>query len=83
MTTTAVAQVVPSTQNTSTVNITGSYQNVMINQSGVGFHTATVIGIGNGVSVSITQSGSINKDISINYDCAISCPASPIIVNQY
>ena len=80
----ANAQSVPSpTQNMATVNITGSFQNIIINQSGTGYHTATVTTNGNDIPVTINQSGSTNKTINLNITCATACASSPYYVDQY
>lgn len=80
----ANAQSVPSpTQNMATVNITGSFQNIIINQSGTGYHTATVTTNGNDIPVTINQSGSTNKTINVNITCATACASSPYYVDQY
>jgi hypothetical protein len=80
----ANAQAVPSpTTNMATVNITGSFQNIIINQSGTGYHTATVTTNGNDIPVTINQSGSTNKTINVNITCATACASSPYYVDQY
>jgi len=72
-----------STMNMATVNITGSFQNIIINQSGTGYHTATVTTNGNDIPVTINQSGSTNKTIDLNITCASACASSPYYVDQY
>jgi len=80
----ANAQTVPSpTQNMATVNIIGNSQNIIINQSGTGYHTATVNTNGNDIPVTINQSGSTNKTINVNITCATACASSPYYVDQY
>jgi hypothetical protein len=68
--------------NNATVNIIGSTQNVSITQSAVG-HSANLQLDGNGISVSVTQSGNTPQSFSLNVSCGNSCPSSPYIVNQY
>jgi hypothetical protein len=68
--------------NNSTVNIIGSTQNVIITQSAVG-HSANLQLDGNGISVSVTQSGNTPQSFSLNVTCGNSCPSSPYIINQY
>ena len=68
--------------NNSTVNIIGSTQNVIITQSAAG-HSANLQLDGNGISVSVTQSGNTPQSFSLNVTCGNSCPSSPYIVNQY
>ena len=71
------------TMNSATVNITGSFQNIIINQSGTGYHTATVTTNGNDIPVTINQSGSTNKTIDLNITCTSACASNPYYVNQY
>ena len=78
MTTVAYSQTV----NNATVNITGSTQNVTITQSVAG-HSANLQLAGNGISVSVTQSGNNPQSFSLSVTCSSSCPGSPYIVNQY
>jgi hypothetical protein len=68
--------------NNSTVNIIGSTQNVIITQSAVG-HSANLQLDGNGISVSVTQSGNTPQSFSLSVTCGNSCPSSPYIINQY
>ena len=68
--------------NNSTVNIIGSTQNVIITQSAAG-HSANLQLDGNGISVSVTQSGNTPQSFSLNVTCGFSCPSSPYIINQY
>ena len=82
MTTSALAQTVPTTQNNATVNITGNSQNVIINQSGAN-HSATINSTGDGVPVSVTQSGLTPQTFSITINCVSNCPSTPYVVNQY
>ena len=80
----ANAQTVPSpTQNMATVNIIGNSQNIIINQSGTGYHTATVNTNGNDIPVTINQSGSTNKTINVDITCAVACASNPYYINQY
>jgi len=84
MTTTAFSQTVPSpVMNTATVNLTGNFNNVIINQSGTGFHTATINSTGDNVPINITQSGNTNKSISLDIHCTSNCSTNPYIINQY
>ncbi len=84
MTTVSYAQTVPTpTMNNATVNIIGNSQNIIINQSGTGYHTATVNTNGNDIPVTINQSGSTNKTINVDITCAVACASSPYYVNQY
>jgi len=82
MTTSAIAQTVPTTQNNATVNITGNNQNVIINQTGSN-HSATINSTGDGVPVSVTQSGLTPQSFSITINCVSNCPSTPYVVNQY
>ena len=68
--------------NNATVNIIGSTQNVNITQSAVG-HSANLQLAGDGISVSVTQSGNTPQSFSLSVSCYSSCPSSPYIVNQY
>jgi len=68
--------------NNSTVNIIGSTQNVIITQSAAG-HSANLQLGGNGISVSVTQSGNTPQSFSLSVSCGFSCPTSPYIINQY
>ena len=68
--------------NNSTVNIIGSTQNVIITQSAAG-HSANLQLDGNGISVSVTQSGNTPQSFSLSVSCYSSCPSSPYVVNQY
>lgn len=68
--------------NNSTVNIIGSTQNVIITQSAIG-HSANLQLDGNGISVSVTQSGNTPQSFSLSVTCGFSCPSSPYIINQY
>ena len=70
------------TVNNSTVNIIGSTQNVIITQSAAG-HSANLQLDGNGISVSVTQSGNTPQSFSLSVSCGFSCPSSPYIINQY
>jgi len=80
----ANAQAVPTpTMNNATVNIIGNSQNIIINQSGTGYHTATVNTNGNDIPVTINQSGSTNKTINVDITCSVACASSPYYVNQY
>lgn len=84
MTTSAFSQTVPSpVMNTATVNLTGNFNNVIINQSGTGFHTATINSTGDNVPINITQSGNTNKSISLDIHCTSNCSTNPYIINQY
>lgn len=78
MTTAANAQTV----NNAIVNIQGINQNVFITQSASG-HVANLHLDGNGISVSVTQSGITPQSFSLSVICGSSCPSSPYIVNQY
>jgi hypothetical protein len=68
--------------NNSTVNIIGSTQNVIITQSAAG-HSANLQLDGNGIAVSVTQSGTTPQSFSLSVICGFSCPTSPYIINQY
>ena len=70
------------TVNNSIVNIQGINQNVFITQSASG-HSANLQLDGNGISVSVTQSGITPQSFSLSVTCGSSCPSSPYIVNQY
>jgi hypothetical protein len=70
------------TVNNSTVNIQGANQNVIITQSASG-HAANLQLVGDGVSVSVTQSGNTPQSFSLSIVCGSSCPNSPYVVNQY
>jgi hypothetical protein len=70
------------TVNNSTVNIQGINQNVSIIQSASG-HSANLQLDGNGINVSVTQSGNSPQSFSLSVTCGNSCPSSPYIVNQY
>jgi len=84
MTTTAFSQTVPSpVMNTATVNLTGNFNNVIINQSGTGFHSATINSTGDNIPINITQSGNTNKSISLDIHCTSNCSTNPYIINQY
>jgi hypothetical protein len=78
MTTAANAQTI----NNAIVNIQGINQNVFITQSAAG-HVANLQLDGNGISVSVTQSGITPQSFSLSVTCGSSCPSSPYIVNQY
>jgi cytochrome c-type biogenesis protein CcmE len=78
MTTAAHSQTV----NNATVNIQGINQNVSITQSASG-HVANLQLAGNGIEVSVTQSGISPQSFSLSITCGSSCPSSPYIVNQY
>jgi hypothetical protein len=84
MTSTAIAQAIPSpVMNNATVNLIGNFNNVVINQSGIGFHTAIINSTGDNVPINITQSGNTNKSISLDIHCTSNCAANPYIINQY
>jgi hypothetical protein len=84
MTSTAFSQTLPSpVMNTATVNLTGNFNNVIINQSGIGFHTAIINSTGDNVPINITQSGNTNKSISLDIHCTSNCATNPYIINQY
>ena len=68
--------------NNATVNIIGSTQNVSITQLNAG-HSANLQLDGNGISVSVTQSGNTPQSFSLSVSCGFSCPSSPYVVNQY
>jgi hypothetical protein len=68
--------------NNATVNIVGSIQNVTITQSAAG-HSANLQLVGDGISVSVTQSGNTPQSFSLNVSCYSVCPSSPYVVNQY
>jgi hypothetical protein len=70
------------TVNNATVNIIGSTQNVIITQLHAG-HSANLQLAGDGISVSVTQSGNTPQSFSLSVSCYSSCPSSPYIVNQY
>jgi len=70
------------TVNNATVNIQGINQNVSITQS-AGGHSANLQLAGNGIEVSVTQSGISPQSFSLSITCGSSCPSSPYIVNQY
>lgn len=76
------AQAVAQTINNATVNITGSYQNVIVSQSGAD-HSTNLQLQGNNLSVSVTQSGITPQTFNLSVTCYSSCPSSPIVVNQY
>jgi hypothetical protein len=78
MTTAAHSQTV----NNATVNIQGINQNVSITQSAAG-HVANLQLGGDGITVSVTQSGITQQSFSLSITCGSSCPNSPYIVNQY
>ncbi len=84
MTSTAFSQTVPSpVMNNAIMNLTGNFNNVIINQSGTGYHTATINSTGDNVPINITQSGNTNKSISLDIHCTSNCAANPYIINQY
>jgi hypothetical protein len=84
MTSAAFPQTVPSpVMNSATVNLTGNFNNVIIDQSGTGFHTAIINSTGSNIPISITQSGSTNKNIQLDIHCTNNCSANPYIINQY
>jgi len=68
--------------NNATVNIIGNTQNVIITQSAAG-HSANLQLAGDGISVSVTQSGNNPQSFSLSVSCGFSCPTSPYIINQY
>jgi hypothetical protein len=70
------------TVNNATVNIIGSTQNVSITQLHAG-HSANLQLDGNGISVSVMQSGNTPQSFSLSVSCGFSCPSSPYVVNQY
>jgi hypothetical protein len=78
MTTASFAQTV----NNAIVNIQGANQNVSITQSAAG-HSANLQLAGDGIEVSVTQSGISPQSFSLSVTCGISCPNSPYIINQY
>ena len=78
MTTASYAQTI----NNAIVNIQGVGQNVSITQSAAG-HAANLQLAGDGITVSVTQSGINPQSFSLSVTCGNSCPASPYIVNQY
>jgi hypothetical protein len=84
MTSTAFAQAIPSSvMNNTAVNLIGNFNNVIINQSGTGFHTVIINSTGDNVPINITQSGNTNKSISLDIYCVSSCATTPYIINQY
>jgi len=87
LTTSAFAQSVPAPtpmiQNNVSVSIIGNNQNVSINQYGLGNHSAIVSSTGNDVPISITQSGSTNKSISLTVNCISACASSPYLIDQH
>jgi hypothetical protein len=78
MTTSAFSQTI----NNAIVNIQGMNQNVIITQS-AGGHSANLQLAGDGIEVSVTQSGINQQSFSLSINCGSSCPNSPYIVNQY
>jgi len=78
MTTAAYSQNI----NNAIVNIQGANQNVIITQSASG-HSANLQLSGDGISVSVTQSGINAQSFSLSVVCGSSCPNSPYIINQY
>jgi hypothetical protein len=68
--------------NNATVNIIGNHQNIIITQSEIGHNTDLQL-TGDGISVSVTQSGITPQSFSLNVTCYSSCPSSPYVVNQY
>jgi hypothetical protein len=70
------------TVNNATLNMQGINQNVSITQSFSG-HSANLYLAGNGIEVSVTQSGINPQSFSLSVVCGSSCPNSPYIVNQY
>lgn len=78
MTTAAYSQTV----NNAIVNIQGANQNVSITQSASG-HSANLQLAGDGIAVSVTQSGFNPQSFSLSITCGSNCPNSPYIINQY
>jgi hypothetical protein len=78
MTTAAFSQNV----NNATVNIQGSIQNVSITQFNSN-HFVNLQLVGDGINVSVTQSGNTPQSFSLNISCYSVCPSSPYVVNQY
>jgi len=70
------------TVNNATVNIQGANQNVIVTQSASG-HSANLQLDGNGINVSVTQSGVTPQSFSLSVTCGSSCPNSPYVINQY
>jgi predicted amino acid dehydrogenase len=70
------------TVNNAIVNIQGANQNVSITQFTTG-HSANLQLSGDGIEVSVTQSGINPQSFSLSVTCGSACPNSPYIVNQY
>jgi len=68
--------------NNSNINIIGSYQNILITQSGIG-HTVNITAIGNYIPILVNQSGNINRTFNLVIECYSNCANNPTIVNQY
>jgi hypothetical protein len=68
--------------NNATVNIVGSNQNVIINQSGFG-HSVNLNLYGNDIPVSVTQSGLTPQSFNLSITCYSNCSNAPTVVNQY
>jgi hypothetical protein len=68
--------------NNTGVNMQGVNQNVIITQSSAG-HSANLQLVGDGINVSVTQSGNTPQSFSLSISCYSSCPSSPYVVNQY
>ena len=73
---------IPSTVNNATVNMQGINQNVFITQYASG-HSANLQLSGNGIEVSVNQSGITPQSFSLSVTCGSNCPNSPYIINQY
>ena len=84
MTSAAFSQTMPTpVMNNAAVNLIGNFNNVIINQSGIGFHNAIVNSTGDNGPINITQSGNTNKSIQLDIHCVSSCATTPYIINQY
>ena len=70
------------TVNNATVNIQGVGQSVSIIQSGAS-HSSNLQLVGDGIEVSVTQSGITPRNFSLSVNCGSNCPNSPYVVNQY
>lgn len=68
--------------NNATVNIIGSNQNVSITQLNAG-HSTNLQLAGDGINVSVTQSGNTPQSFSLSITCYSSCSPTPTIVNQH
>ena len=68
--------------NNASINMQGVNQNVIITQSVAG-HSANLQLVGDGINVSVTQSGNTPQSFSLSVSCYSVCPSSPYVVNQY